>query len=186
MIDGGELKKGTAIELEGKVYQITEYRHIKVGRGSAQIRLRLRDVRSGNTVERSFQASDKFTPAFLEHRHVQYLYSERNLYYFMDNETYEQTPLTAEQLGEAKSYLKEGLELELLTHNGTPISVELPAAVALQVTETEPGFKGDTATGGSKPAKLETGVRIQVPLFINAGDVIKVDTRSGEYLEKGG
>jgi len=186
MIDAGELKKGTAIELEGKVYQITEYHHIKVGRGSAQVRLRLRDVRSGNTVERAFQASDKFTPAFLERRHVQYLYSERNLYYFMDNETYEQTPLTAEQLGEARGYLKEGLELELLTHKGTPISVELPVAVALRVVETEPGFKGDTATGGSKPAKLETGIRIQVPLFINTGDVIKVDTRSGEYLEKAG
>ena len=186
MIDAGELKKGTAIELEGKIYQITEYRHIKLGRGSAQIRLWLRDIRSGNTIERAFQASDKFTPAFLERRHVQYLYSERNLYYFMDTETYEQTPLTAEQLGEAKSYLKEGLELKLLTHEGAPISVELPAAVALKVAETEPGFKGDTATGGTKPAKLETGIKIQVPLFINIGDVIKVNTRSGEYLEKAG
>lgn len=186
MIDAGELKKGTAIELDGKVYHITEYRHIKVGRGSAQIRLRLRDVRSGNTIERSFQASDKFTPAFLERRHVQYLYNERNLYYFMDNKTYEQTPLTPEQLGEAKSYLKEGLELELLTHKGAPISVEMPVAVELQVAETEPGFKGNTATGGNKPAKLETGIKIQVPLFINTGDIIKVDTRSGEYMEKAG
>jgi elongation factor P len=184
MIDAGGLRKGIAIELDGKVYQITEYHHIKMGRGSAQIRLRLRDIHSGNTIERSFQASDKFTPAFLERRHVQYLYSDGGLYYFMDNESYEQTPLNAEQLGETKNYLKEGLELELLTYKGTPISVELPAAVELRVVETEPGFRGDTATGGSKPAKLETGINVQVPLFITVDDVIKIDTRTGEYLEK--
>lgn len=184
MIDAGELRKGIAIELDGKIYQITDYHHIKIGRGSAQIRLRLRDIRSGSTTERSFQASDKFTPAFLERRHVQCLYSEKDIYYFMDNESYEQIPLTTEQLRETKNYLKEGLELELLTCKGTPISVELPVAVELQVVETEPGFKGDTATGGSKPAKLETGINVRVPLFINVGDIIKVDTRSGEYLEK--
>ena len=184
MIDAGELRKGIAIELEGKIYQITEYHHIKVGRGSAQIRLRLRDIRSGNTTERSFQANDKFTPAFLEHRTVQYLYNDGILYYFMDNESYEQMALTADQIGEAINYLKEGLNLEILTCKGEAVNIELPAAVGLQVTETEPGFKGDTATGGSKPAKVETGTTVQVPLFINVGDIIKVDTRSGEYLEK--
>lgn len=184
MIDAGELRKGIAIELEGKIYYITDYHHIKIGRGSAQVRLRLRDVRSGNVVERSFQASDKFTPAFLEHRPVQYLYNDGNLYYFMDNESYEQITLTAAQIGEGINYLKEGLNLEILTHNHEVVSVELPVAVELQVTETEPGFKGDTATGGNKPAKVETGITIQVPLFITVGDVIKVDTRSGEYLEK--
>ncbi|MCK4387326.1 MAG: elongation factor P [Dehalococcoidia bacterium] len=186
MIDAGGLRKGIAIELDGKIYQIIEYRHIKIGRGSAQVRLRLRDIRSGNTVERSFQASDKFTPAFLEHRHAQCLYNDSGIYYFMDSESYEQTSLTTEQLGEAKNYLKEGLELELLTYKGTPISVELPAAVELRVIETEPGFKGDTATGGSKLAKLETGINVQVPLFIDTGEIIKVDTRTGEYLGKAG
>lgn len=184
MIDAGELRKGIAIELEGKIYQVTDYHHIKIGRGAAQIRLRLRDIRSNNTIERTFQASDKFTPAFLEHRSVQYLYSDGSLYYFMDNESYEQITLTADQIGEAISYLKEGLNLEILTHKGETVNIELPAAVELQVTETEPGFKGDTATGGDKPAKVETGITIQVPLFINIGDIIKVDTRNGEYLEK--
>jgi elongation factor P len=184
MISAGELRKGIAIELDGKIYQITEYHHIKIGRGSAQIRLRLRDIRSGNVIERSFQASDKFRPAFLERRTVQYLYNDGNLYYFMDNKSYEQTTLTADQIGEAINYLKEGLNLEILTCKGEAVNIELPAAVELQVTETEPGFKGDTATGGNKPAKLETGISVQVPLFINTGDIIKVDTRSGEYLEK--
>ncbi len=184
MIDAGELRKGIAIELDGKIYQITEYHHIKIGRGSAQIRLRLRDIRSGSYLERSFQASDKFTPAFLEHRSVQYLYNDGDLYYFMDNESYEQITLTAAQIGKDINYLKEGLNLEVLTHKGEVVSAELPVAVELQVSETEPGFKGDTATGGSKPAKVETGLTVQVPLFISVGDIIKVDTRSGEYLEK--
>jgi len=184
MIDAGELRKGIAIELDGKVYQVTDYHHIKLGRGSAQIRLRLRDIRSGSIIERSFQANDRFTPAFLEHRPVQYLYSDGDLYHFMDNESYEQTTLTADQLGDGTNYLKEGLNLEILTHKDRIVSMELPTAVELQVIETEPGFKGDTATGGTKPAKLETGMTTQVPLFITVGDIVKVDTRSGEYLEK--
>jgi len=184
MIDAGELRKGIAIELDGGIYQITEYRHIKMGRGSAQIRLRLRDIRSGNTIDRSFQASDKFTPAFLEHGSVQYLYNDGNLYYFMDNETYEQITLSGEQVGEAIGYLKEGLNLEILTHKSEVVSIELPTAVELQVIETEPGFKGDRATAGTKSAKLETGLAIQVPLFINVSDSIRVNTRTGEYLEK--
>jgi elongation factor P len=184
MLDAGELKKGIAIELEGEIYQITDYHHIKIGRGSAQVRLRLRDIHSGNTTERSFQANYKFTQAFLEHRAVQYLYNDGDLYYFMDNESYEQIALTAAQIGEGINYLKEGLNLEILTCKGEAVNIELPVTVELQVTETEPGFKGDTATGGNKPAKLETGITIQVPLFITMGDIIKVDTRSGEYLEK--
>ncbi len=184
MIDAGELRKGIAIELDGEIYQITDYHHIKMGRGSAQVRLRLRDIHSGNTTERSFQANDKFTPAFLEHRSVQYLYNDGNLYYFMDNENYEQMALTADQIGEAINYLKDGLNLEVLTCKAEAINIELPVSVELQVIETEPGFKGDTATGGNKPAKLETGLTIQVPLFISVGDTIKVDTRTGEYLEK--
>jgi len=184
MLDAGELKKGIAIELEGEIYQITDYHHIKMGRGSAQVRLRLRDIHSGNTTERSFQANYKFTQAFLERHSVQYLYKDGDLCYFMDNESYEQIALTAAQIGEGINYLKEGLNLEILTSKGEAVNIELPVTVELQVTETDPGFKGDTATGGNKPAKLETGITIQVPLFINAGDIIKVDTRSGEYLER--
>ncbi len=184
MISAGELKKGIAIELDETLYQITEYQHIKMGRGSAQVRLKLRDIKSGNTTERSFQANYKFTPAFMEHRSVQYLYTDDALYHFMDNENYEQIVLTVEQLDEAINYLKEGQSLDLLTCKGEPINVELPVSIELQVAETEPGFKGNTATGGTKPAKLETGLIVQVPLFINTGDKIKVDTRNGEYQEK--
>jgi elongation factor P len=184
MISAGDLKKGIAIELDETIYQITEYQHIKMGRGSAQVRLKLRDIKSSNTTERSFQANYKFTPAFLENRSVQYLYTDGSFYHFMDNESYEQIALTVEQLDEAISYLKEGLNLDLLTCKGEPINVELPVSIELQVIETEPGFKGNTASGGSKPAKLETGLTVQVPLFIDTGDRIKVDTRSGEYQEK--
>jgi elongation factor P len=184
MITVGELKKGIAIELDETIYQIVEYQHIKVGRGSAQVRLKLRDIQSGNITERSFQANYKFTPAFLEHNSVQYLYNDGSLYYFMDNKSYEQLALAAEQLGDAINYLKEGLNVDVLSCKGEAINVELPVAVVLQVAKTDPGFKGDTATGGSKPAVMETGLTVQVPLFVHIGDMIKIDTRSGEYLEK--
>ena len=184
MIEAGELKKGIAIELDGGIYQVVEYQHVKMQQRQPVIRLKLRDVRSGSVMERNFQSGDKFVPAFLEHRSVQYLYSDGNLYYFMDNETYEQIALTAAQIGEAINYLKDGLTLEILTCKGEAVSVELPIAVELQVLETEPGFKGDRATAGTKPAKLETGISVHVPLFINVGDVVKINTRTGEYLEK--
>ncbi len=186
MIDAGELRKGLAIELEGNIYQVVEYQHVKMQQRQPVVKLKLRDVRSGNVTERNFQSGDKVTPAFLEHRLVQYLYSDGGLYYFMDNESYEQTTLTAEQIGEAINYLKDGLELEILTCKGDAVNIELPNSVELRVIETEPGFKGDRATSGTKPAKLETGANVQVPLFISAGDVIKVNTRSGEYIEKAG
>lgn len=186
MIDAGELRKGIAIELDGTIYQVVEYEHVKMQQRKPVIRLKLRDIRSGNVVERNFQATEKFTPAFLEYHPVQYLYNDGSFYYFMDNKNYEQIALTSQQIGEAVKYLREGLDLEILTHKDAAVSVELPSAVELHVMETEPGFRGDTATGGSKPAKLETGLTIQVPLFINIGDIIKVDTRSGEYLEKAG
>ena len=184
MIDSGELKKGITIELEEKLYQVLDYQHIKVGRGSAMVRLKLRDIRGGHTIERSFQASEKFTRARLDSRPMQYLYNEGDLYYFMDEETFEQTPITTAQLGNILDYLKEGMSLEVSSYKGKLVGVELPIAVELEVVETGPGFKGDTATAGNKPAKLETGITIQVPLFINNGDVIKVDTRTGEYLER--
>jgi len=184
MIDAGELRKGVAIELDGEIYQVLEYQHVKMQQRQPVVKLKLRNVRNGNFTERNFQSGDKVTTVFLEHRPVQYLYRDGDLYYFMDNETYEQIMLTSAQIGEGKRYLKEGLMLEILTCKGNTVTIELPNSVELQVTETEPGLKGDRATAGTKPAKLETGVTVQVPLFINVGDVVKVDTRSGAYLEK--
>jgi elongation factor P len=186
MIDAGELRKGTAIELDGGTYVVLEYQHVKMQQRQPVVKLKLRDVRSGNVIERNFQSGDKVEPVFLEHRPVQYLYSDGDLYYFMDNETYEQTVLTSAQIGEGTSYLKEGAMLETMTSQGETVAVELPNSVELQVAETEPGFKGGRATAGTKTARLETGANVQVPLFINAGDVIRVNTRTGEYQEKAG
>lgn len=184
MFDAGELRKGLTIELEGGLYKVVDYQHIKIARGSAQVRLKLKDLRAGHTIERTFQASEKFVKARLERRNVQFLYEEGGLYYFMDNESFEQTPLDADLLGDALNYLKEDMTLEMLTHKDQPVGIELPVAVGLVVAETGPAFKGDTATAGNKPATMETGIIIQVPMFINTGDTIKVDTRSGEYLER--
>ncbi len=184
MIDAGELKRGITIELDGLLYQVLDYQHIKIGRGSAQVRLKLRDILAGHTTERSFQASETFTRAFLERRPAQYLYNEGGLYYFMDTKTFEQMPLDKTMLGDALNYLKDESNLEILTHKGRSVGIQLPVSVELKVTETGPGFKGDTATAGTKPAQMETGITIKVPFFINTGDTIKVDTRTGEYLER--
>jgi len=186
MIDAGELRKGAAIELDGEIYQILEYQHVKMQQRQPVVKLKLRDIRSGNVAERNFQSGDKVTPVFLEHRPVQYLYNDGDIYYFMDNESYEQIMLTSAQIGEDTNYLKEGLLLEVLTSRRDIVAIELPYSVELQVMETEPGFKGDRATAGTKAAKLETGITIQVPLFISPGDVIKVNTRTGDYQEKAG
>ena len=185
MISSGELRKGIIIELDGTLYQVLSYQHIKMKR-TALARLKLRDIRGGHTIEKTFQADDKFVRARLDYRHMQYLYNEGNLYYFMDEENFEQMPISAEQLGDAVSYLKDGLSVEISSYQGELMAVEMPITVTLAVTKTDPGFKGDTATGGSKPATLETGVIIQVPLFISEGDVVKVDTRDGSYLERAG
>lgn len=184
MFDAGELRKGLTIELEGGLYKVVDYQHIKIARGSAQVRLKLKDIRAGHTIERTFQASERFRKARLERRDVQYLYEEGGLYYFMDNETFEQTPLDADLLGDTLNYLKENMTLALLTHQDDPVGIEMPVAVELIVAETGPSFKGDTATAGNKPATLETGIIVQVPMFISTGDTIKVDTRSGQYLER--
>ena len=184
MIDAGELKRGITIELDGQLYQVLDYQHIKIGRGSAQVRLKLRDVRAGHNTERSFQASETFTRAVLERRPAQYLYNDGSLYHFMDTKSFEQIPIDKLMLGDALNYLKDGSNLEILTHKGKSMGIQLPVSVELKVTETGPGFKGDTASAGSKPAELETGMTIKVPFFINTGDIIKVDTRSGEYLER--
>ena len=184
MISSTELRKGVTVELEDKLYQVLDYQHIKMGRGSAQVRVKLRDIRGGHTIDRTFQAGDKFVRARLDSRRVQYLYSDGSLYYFMDEENFEQTPLSEAQLGDAVNYLKEGMFLQVGSYKGELINVELPITVELKVTHTEPGVRGDTATASNKPATLETGITIQVPLFVNEGDVIKVDTRTGTYSER--
>jgi len=186
MITSSGLRKGITIELDGVLHQVLDYQHIKTGRGSAQIRLKLRDIRGGHTIERTFQSSEKFIRARLDVRNAQYIYNDGGLYYFMDEENFEQFPLSSTQLGDTTNYLKEGMSLEVLSYKDELVGVDLPITVELEVTETEPGFKGDTATAGTKPATLETGITIQVPLFVDKGDIIKVDTRSGIYLERAG
>ncbi|MBE9514535.1 MAG: elongation factor P [Chloroflexi bacterium] len=186
MIDAGDLRKGAAIEMDGGIYVVLEYQHVKMQQRQPVIKLKLRDVRTGNVAERNFQSGDKVAPVFLEHRPVQYLYSDGDLYYFMDSESYEQIMLTAAQIGEGTNYLKEGLMLEIMTIKGETVTIEMPTSVELQVTETQPGFKGDRATAGTKAAQLETGVTVQVPLFINTGNIIRVNTRTGGYQEKAG
>lgn len=186
MISSGELRKGIAIELEGQLYQIIDFQHIKMGRGSAQVRLKLRDVRAGHTIERTFQAGDRFQRVYLTRRPAQYLYREGDLHHFMDTETFDQRALATDQLEGVLSYLKEGMTLELLIYGEEAIAAELPNAVELKVADTGPGVRGDTASGGSKPARLETGAILQVPFHINVGDIIKVDTRTGSYIERVG
>lgn len=184
MIDVNQLRKGTTFELEGEIYRVLEYQHHKPGRGNAYIRTKLRNLRTGAIIDRTFLSSDRVQDIRLDHRTVQYLYNDGGLYHFMDVETYEQPALPAEVLGDAVNYLKEGVTLELSSYMGEPLDIELPITVDLMVTETEPGFKGDTATGGTKPAVLETGLKIQVPLFVEVGDIVRVDTRTGEYLTR--
>ncbi|MBA7515845.1 Elongation factor P [subsurface metagenome] len=183
MISGSELRKGIIIELEGKLYQVIDNQHIKMKR-TALARVKLRDMQAGHTIERTFQSDEKFTRARLDYRNSQYLYNDGNLYYFMDEESYEQIAISAEQLGDTLNYLKEGMSLGISSYKGELVGVELPITVELKVIDTGPSFKGDTATAGNKPAKLETGITIQVPLFINNEDIIKVDTRTGSYLER--
>jgi elongation factor P len=184
MISTGDLRKGIAIELDGELWQILDFHHIKMGRGSAQVRIKLRNVKRGQTVERSFQAGEKWPRAVLEKRPVQFLYQDGTDYHFMENESYEQFHLTAEQLGEVTDYLVEGMTLDRTSYQGETIGVELPLSVELKVIETEPGFAGDTQSGARKPATTESGLVVQVPIFVNEGDVIKIDTRTGEYLTR--
>jgi len=183
MINATELRRGVIIEFENKLYQVVDYQHVKMKR-TALAKVKLRDINAGHTIERSFQSDDRLVRARLDTRQMQYLYNDGDLYYFMDQDNYEQMPLTSSQLGDALDYLKEGNSVELSSYKNEVVGVALPITVELEVTDTEPGFKGDTATAGTKPAKLETGVMIQVPLFINEGDTIKVDTRTGTYLER--
>ena len=181
MVSTSDLRKGIAIELDGELWQILDYHHIKMGRGSAQVKIKLRNVKRGQTVERSFQAGDKWPRAYLDKRQVQFLYRDGNDFHFMDTESYDQFTLIAEQLDDAVNYLKDGMLVDRTSYQGETIGVELPITVDMVVTETEPGFAGDTATGARKLATLETGLVVQVPLFVSEGDTIRIDTRTGEY-----
>ncbi|RLA95271.1 MAG: elongation factor P [Deltaproteobacteria bacterium] len=179
-----DFRRGLKIEVDGTPYAIVEFQHVKPGKGGAFVRTKLRNLITGGVIDKTFRAGEKVERPDLEEKTMQFLYSEGNQYYFMDTETYEQTFLTQEQLGESKNFLQENINVSILYYQGKPIGVELPIFVELEVKETEPGVRGDTASGGSKPATLETGAVIQVPLFINEGDKVKIDTRTGEYIER--
>ncbi len=180
----GELRKGLTVLLDGEMYKIMDWAHNKQGRGSAVVRLQLKNVRTGSNIERTFQAGSKFEDVRLERRPIQFMYTDGDQYNFMDPVTYEQFTVAQSVLGNSMDFIKEGDTVDVLVYNDEIVEVDLPAAVVLQITESEPGVKGDTATGATKPAKLETGISVNVPLFVNEGDRIKVDTRSGKYLER--
>ena len=184
MISTSDFRTGLTIELDGEVYTIVDFQHVKPGKGSAFVRTKLKNLKTGATTERTFRAGEKMERAILDRREMQYLYNAGDEYHLMDTETYEQLALTAEQLGDGVKYLKENMNLHVLFYQGQIIGVELPYFVELEVVATEPGIKGDTASGGSKPATMETGLVVQVPFFINVGDVLRVDTRTGEYIER--
>jgi elongation factor P len=184
MISTGDLKRGLTIEFEGQPCSLIEWQHVKIGRGGAIVRMKLRNIRSGATFDRTCDAGDKFKRLDLDRSTVTYQYQEGDQYHFMDTSTFEDIVLTEKQLGEAKNYLIDNLELDIVRYNDEPISVDLPEKLVLRITYTEPGFKGDTATGGTKPATTETGLVVQVPLFLATGDLIRVNTTSGAYVER--
>ena len=184
MISAGEFRNGVTFEMDGQVMQIIEFQHVKPGKGAAFVRTKLRNVISGSVVERTFNPTDKYPPAFVERKEMQYLYNDGELYYFMDLESYEQLPIGADTLGDEFKFVKENMNCKILSYKGNVFGVEVPTFVELEVTDTEPGFRGDTATNTLKPATLETGAVVKVPLFIDNGDFIRIDTRTGEYLER--
>jgi elongation factor P len=184
MIMAGDFRKGVTVEIDGVVWSISDFQHVKPGKGAAFVRTRLKNVMTGAVLERTFSPTDKYPLAHIETKDMEYLYSDGELYYFMDIETYEQIPLNFEQVEDAIDFIKENDQVKIRFYKGVPFSVEAPNFVDLRVTETEPGFKGDTATGTTKPAVVETGYHIAVPLFVNEGDIIRIDTRSGEYMSR--
>jgi elongation factor P len=186
LISTGDLRKGVVIEIDKQLFQVLDYQHIKMGRGSAQVRMKLRNVRTGALIDRTVQAGERWPRVRLDHRTVQFLYEDPPGYVFMDQETFEQRFLSREQLGDAVNYLKDGLEIELLVYEDEPVGVEIPLTVELKIAETDPGLRGDTATGGTKHAKLESGLVVNVPLFVNQGETIRVDTRDATYIERVG
>ena len=184
MVTAGDFRNGVTFEMDGNVYSIIEFQHVKPGKGAAFVRTKIRNVISGAVTEKTFNPNDKDPTAFIERKDMEYLYNDGDLYYFMDSETYEQLPISPNVLGDNFRFVKENMVCKVLSYKGNVFGIEPPNFVELQVTETEPGVKGDTATNVTKPATLETGTEIKVPLFINPGDRIKIDTRSGEYLER--
>ena len=184
MIMAGDFRKGVTVEIDGVVWSIADFQHVKPGKGAAFVRTRLKNVMTGAVLERTFSPTDKYPLAHIETKDMEYLYSDGELYYFMDIETYEQIPLNFEQVEDAIDFIKENDQVKMRFYKGSAFSVEAPNFVELKVTQTEPGFKGDTATGTTKPATLETGYHIAVPLFVNEGDTIRIDTRTGEYMSR--
>jgi elongation factor P len=184
MIDTGGVRKGLTLEIDGRLVKVIDFSHNKQGRGSAQLRMTLKDLRTGSITQNTVQAGAKFQPARLERQHVQYLYHEGDFYHFMDTETFDQFVLDEGQVGDSAKFTKENDVVDLLTYEGEPIDIELPTSVSLMVAQTDPGLKGDTASGGTKPATMETSLVVNVPLFIDIGDVLRIDTRTGEYIER--
>ena len=184
MISANDFRFGTVIKVEGQLYTVVGFSHVKPGKGGAYVRSKLKRISDGNVIDRTFRSDEKVEDVRLEHKDMQYLYRDGDLLYFMDNETYEQTPLNVDLLGDAVNFLAEGSTITIQFYKDDVVGVEIPPAVELEVEVAAPGIRGDTATGATKPAKLKTGYVIQVPLFIEPGDIIKVDTRTGEYLER--
>lgn len=184
MVIAGDFKNGVTFEMDGKVVQVIEFQHVKPGKGAAFVRTKLRDVINGSVIEKTFSPTEKFPPAHIERKDMQYMYNDGDLYYFMDMESYEQIPVGKDLLDDNFKFVKEEMVCRINSYKGSVFSVEPPMFVELMITDTEPGFKGDTATGTTKPATLETGAVIKVPLFIDNGTMIRIDTRTGEYLER--
>ncbi|MEE1076090.1 MAG: elongation factor P [Acutalibacteraceae bacterium] len=184
MITAGDFRNGVTFEMDGQVVSIIEFQHVKPGKGAAFVRTKIRNVITGAVVEKTFNPTEKFPTAFIERKDMEYLYEDDGLYYFMDNETYEQMPIGKDVLGDNFKFVKENMTCKVLSYKGNVFGVEPPTFVTLQITQTEPGVKGDTATNVTKPAILETGAEIKVPIFINEGDTIQIDTRTGEYMSR--
>lgn len=184
MLSAGDFRNGSTFEMDGNVVSIVEFQHVKPGKGAAFVRAKIKNVMTGAVTERTFNPSDKYQEAFIERREMQYLYNDGDLYYFMDNETFEQIPISSSVLGDNFKFVKENMVCKVLSYKENVFGVEPPLFVELLITQTDAGFKGDTATNATKPATLETGAEIKVPLFIEEGDMIKIDTRTGEYMER--
>ncbi len=184
MVTAGDFRNGVTFEMDGKVYQIIEFQHVKPGKGAAFVRTKIRNVIEGSVVERTFNPTEKFPTAFVERKDMEYSYADGDLYYFMDSETYELVPVSKNELSDNFKFVKENMVCKVLSYKGKVFGVEPPTFVELAVTQTDPGFAGNTATNATKPATLETGCEIRVPLFINEGDMIRIDTRTGEYMER--
>jgi len=184
MVTAGDFRNGLTFDMDGNVMQVVEFQHVKPGKGAAFVRTKIKNVITGAVIERTFSPTDKFENAYVERKEMEYLYSDGELYYFMDVESYEQIPLEANKLGDNFRFVKENMTCKIVSYKGNVFSVEPPIFVELEVTDTEPGFKGDTATGTTKPATLETGATVKVPLFVNTGDMLRIDTRTGDYIER--